>query len=114
MTEKKENLYEGMYIISAKLSDDARHKALDKIQKEITSQGGEIVKIHDQGRKRLAYEINGHREGYYYILYFNAPPAAIAELWREYHLNEDLIRFITLRAEQVMEKIEFKPIEEQQ
>lgn len=115
MTEKnQQNLYEGMYIISAKLSDEARHKALDKIQKEITSRGGEILKIHDQGRRRLAYEINGNREGYYYILYFNAPTESISEMWKEYHLNEDLVRFITLRAEKVMDKIEFKTIEEQQ
>lgn len=114
MKQQQQNLYEGMYVISATLSDDARKKALEKIQVGITSKGGEIVKIHDQGRRRLAYQIEGHREGYYYLLYFNAIPAAIAELWQEYHLNEDLIRFITLRTDNVMEKIEFKSLEEQQ
>lgn len=113
MTEKNKNLYEGMYIISATLSDDARHKALDKIQKGITERGGEILKIHDQGRRRLAYEIDGHREGHYFILYFNVKPEAINELWQEYHLNEDLVRFITLSADKVMEKIEFKPLLEE-
>lgn len=111
MSDKRQHLYEGMYIISATLSDDARHKALDKILKGITSRGGEVLKVHDQGRKRLAYEIDGHREGYYYVLFFNAPTPAIAELWQEYHLHEDLLRFVTLRANKVMEKIEFKPIE---
>jgi small subunit ribosomal protein S6 len=111
MSSKKQNLYEGMYIISAKLSDDARHKALDKIQKGITEKGGEIRKVHDQGRRRLAYEIEGHREGHYYLMYFSAPAAIISELWQEYHLHEDLIRFITLRTEDVMEKVEFKSIE---
>lgn len=114
MKQETQNLYEGMYIISATLSDDARHKALDKIQKEITDRGGEIVKIHDQGRKRLAYDIDGHREGHYYLIYFNAKPSSISELWQEYHLNEDLVRFITLRTDAVMEKIEFKTLEEQQ
>lgn len=112
--KQKDNLYEGMYILSATLSDDARQKALDKIQAGITSRGGEILKIHAQGRKRLAYEIDGHREGYYFIVYFNSNPDAIAELWQEYHLNEDLVRFITLRAEEVLEKIEFKTLVEQQ
>lgn len=112
MAEKqKVNLYEGMFIISATLSDDARHKALEKIQKEITERGGEILKVHDQGRRRLAYKIGGHREGYYFLIYFNAPTSAIAEMWREYRLNEDLIRFVTMRTEQVMEKVEFKPVE---
>ena len=112
MTNTKQNLYEGMYVISATLSDDARSKALDKIQNGITSRDGEIVKIHDQGRRRLAYEIDGHREGHYYILYFKAMPSVIAELWQDYHLHEDLVRFITLVVDKVMDKIEFKPLEQ--
>lgn len=111
MSQNKQNLYEGMYVISASLSDEARRKVFDNIQAGITSRGGEIVKIHEQGRKRLAYEIDGHREGYYYIMYFKVQPAAISELWKEYELNEDLVRFITMRTEKVMEKIEFKALE---
>lgn len=110
MSEQEHNLYEGMYILSATLSEDARHKALDKIKTGITERGGVIHKIHEQGRRRLAYEIEKRREGYYYLFYFDLRPTAIAELWREYHLNEDLIRFITLRAESVKEKLEFKPL----
>lgn len=114
MREKLPNLYEGMYVLKATLSDDARNKALDKIKNGITGREGEVVKIHDQGRRRLAYEIDGLREGHYYILYFNVVPSAISEMWQEYHLNEDLIRFITLRSEAVMDKIEFKVLEETQ
>jgi len=114
MREQKQNLYEGMYVINAALSEDARNKALQKIQNGITQRSGEILKIHDQGRRRLAYEIDGQKEGHYFIVYFNLKPSGIAELWQEYHLNEDLIRFITLRTDKVMEKIEFKALEEQQ
>lgn len=113
MTQTRQNLYEGMYVISATLSEDARQKALDKILKGITERGGEVQKIHDQGRKRLAYEIDGHREGFYYLIYFNVNPSAISELWQEYHLHEDLIRFLTLRTEKVMDKIEFKSLVEE-
>lgn len=110
-TKLKKNLYEGMYIISATLSDDARNKALDRITKGITERGGEVVKLHDQGRKRLSFQIDGHKEGHYYVIYFDLPTQGINELWREYHLNEDLLRFLTLRTEQVMEKIEFKALQ---
>lgn len=113
MKEKK-NLYEGMYILSATLSDEARNKAMEKIQASITGRGGEILKLHPQGRKRLAYEIEGHREGYYYVMYFNVGTQAIAELWQEYHLNEDLVRFLTLTTDKVLDKIEFKPLAEEQ
>jgi small subunit ribosomal protein S6 len=114
MKEEKPHLYEGMYVVSATLSEDARSKALDKIQQGITSRGGNIEKLHQQGRKRLAYPIENHREGYYFLIYFNLKPGAINELWQEYHLNEDLIRFITLRASKVLDKIEFKTLEEPQ
>ncbi|MBT3394351.1 MAG: 30S ribosomal protein S6 [Waddliaceae bacterium] len=112
MNKEKKNLYEGMYILSSTLSDDARKKALDKIVVEITSQHGEIHKIHEQGRRKLAYEIDGHLEGYYYLIYFSIAPSAIEELWKEYHLNEDLVRFMTIRAEEVKETLEFKTLEE--
>ncbi|MBS0628080.1 MAG: 30S ribosomal protein S6 [Verrucomicrobia bacterium] len=108
--EQEHHLYEGMYILSASLSDDARQKALDKVTTGITKRGGEIRKTFDQGRKKLAYEIDKKRDGYYIILYFTAPADAIKDMWREYHLNEDLIRFMTLRVESVPEKIEFQPL----
>lgn len=111
MTKKRNiQLYEGMYILSATLSEDARQKALEKIISGITNQGGQVHKIHEQGKKKLAYEIRGRREGYFYILYFSLDAAVIAELWHDYHLNEDLIRFMTLNADQVVEKFEFKPL----
>ncbi len=108
--KERRHLYEGMYILSASLSDDARQKALDKITAGITKRGGEIHKIIDQGRKKLAYEINTKRDGYYALIYFSVLSSAMTEMWREYHLNEDLIRFITLRVEKVPEKIEFQPL----
>ncbi|MBY0528624.1 MAG: 30S ribosomal protein S6 [Rhabdochlamydiaceae bacterium] len=110
MSKQGEHLYEGMYILSATLSDDARQKALEKITSGITTRGGEICKMFDQGRRKLAYEINNKREGYYYILYFSISTKVMNDLWREYHLNEDLLRFLTLRTESVPEKLEFKSI----
>lgn len=106
----KTQLYEGMYIISATLSEDARNKALERITNGISSQKGEIKKIHEQGRKKFAYTINGRREGYYYLIYFEAPTDLIKELWHEYHLNEDLVRFLHVKADTVMETIEFKQL----
>lgn len=111
--KERRELYEGMYILSATLSEDSRKKAFDKITDGITEKGGEIHKVHEQGRKKLAYEIDGKREGYYYVLYFTAPTQTISELWKEYHLHEDLIRFMTMRAETVLETLEFKPLKTQ-
>lgn len=113
MKKDTKRLYEGMFILSATLSDDARKKALERIVETITQFEGAVEKTFDQGRKRLAYEIGKKREGHYYILYFSAPTTAIKDLWKEYHLNEDLVRFMTLQVEAVPDKIEFKSIHPQ-
>ena len=111
MTTDRKRLYEGMYIINATLSEESRKKALEKIVKGIEEKEGEVHKVHDQGRQKLAYMIDGKREGYYYLLYFTAPSSVINELWQEYHLHEDLIRFMTKQTEEVLDKLEFKPIQ---
>ena len=110
--KEREQLYEGMYILNTALSEDARQKCLERITAGIVERKGEIHKIHDQGRKKLAYEIRGLREGHYFLLYFTAPSDSLAELWKEYHLNEDLLRFVTLRTDAVRETIEFKQLPE--
>jgi small subunit ribosomal protein S6 len=110
--KEKNQLYEGMYILNAALSEDARQKCLERITSGIEERGGKIHKIHDQGRKKLAYEIRGFREGHYFLLYFTAPTTVFTEAWREYHLNEDLLRFLTLQADEVRETIEFKQLPE--
>jgi small subunit ribosomal protein S6 len=111
MAKPESHLYEGMYILSASLSDDARQKALDKITSGIRESGGEVHKVFDQGRKKLAFQVGDRREGHYYVLYFSVKPNSMNELWKDYHLNEDLIRFMTLSSSEVPEKIEFKPLE---
>ena len=110
MKKNRKELYEAMYILSATLSDESRKKAFEKILDGITQKGGEIHKVHEQGRRKLAYPIDGRKEGVYYVVYFSVGTQEIALLWKEYHLHEDLIRFMTLKAEKVVQTIEFKPL----
>ena len=113
MSKKQPNLYEGMYILSAQLNEDARIKAFEKIKSAITSYGGEVVKIHDQGKRRLAYTVGPHREGYYYLMYFTVQPEVIEELWEQYRLNENLVRYLTIRTDKVLDELKFKQLVEQ-
>ena len=103
-------LYEGMYIISSSLSEDARGKALSRITSSIEEHGGKIEKTHDWGRRKLAYSIDRKKEGHFYILYYTLPASQMKELWEEYKLNEDLLRFMTTQADEAKEKIEFKSL----
>jgi small subunit ribosomal protein S6 len=113
MKKDRKGLYEGMYILSATLSDESRKKAFDKITEGIVQKGGEVHKIHEQGRRKLAYEIDGKREGFYYVLFFTAPTSSILDLWKDYQLHEDLVRYMTMRVENVQETLEFKPLKQQ-
>jgi small subunit ribosomal protein S6 len=113
MSQNRQGLYEGMYILSATLSNESRKKALDKITDAIAQKGGEVKKIHDQGRRKLCYEIKGKKEGHYYLLYFTAPTRIIVELWKDYHLHEDLLRFVTMKTDEVLESLEFNSIKVQ-
>jgi len=113
MEQQTLQLYEGMYIFGAHLGEDARVQAFTKIKEHITDLGGEIHKIHEQGRRRLAYEIRRHREGYYYLMYFSIDPSRLEELWEEYRRSEDLLRFLTVKAEKVVDELKFKQLPEQ-
>jgi len=110
MKNQTPKLYEGMYILSAQLSEDAKAKAFEKIKVGITEKQGKILKVHDQGKRKLAYAIGSHNDGHYYLMYFEIPPSVMEDLWGEYRLNEDLIRFMTIRTDKVLEKIEFKQL----
>lgn len=109
--KEKQQLYEGMYILSPVLSEDARSRGIERITQGITSRGGEIKKIHDLGRKKLAFEVRGTKEGNYFLIYFFAPKNILKELWEEYHLNEDLLRFMNLKASEVKEELEFRTLD---
>lgn len=113
MTEQKQKLYEGMYILRGELHDEASVKAFDKIKAGIAQHGGEVVKVHTQGRKKLCYPIMKQREGHYFLVYFKIDPAMMNELWQEYRMNENLLRFMTLSTDEVMEEIKFKQLPEQ-
>ena len=107
------SLYEGMYVLKPTLTEGERQEALAALQKGIEEQGGEVVKVHDQQRRKLAYDIQGYHEGFYYILYFRLPGYAVKALWNDYRIMEHLLRYTTLRAACVMEKIEFKSLIEE-
>lgn len=109
-SEQKLGLYEGMIILNAALSEEGRDAVWQRVLGMITSRGGSIEKVHDQGRRRLAYEINDRREGHYYLVYFKLPTQAVSELWRDFELDEDVIRYLTLQASKVLDKLEFRPL----
>lgn len=99
------NTYETLFIVNPELEEGEIEKTIDVVRDVITAGGGTILKIDTWGRRQLAYEIQKKREGYYVILYFQAPPTLISEMNRRYKLTDTIMRYLILqlRKDQVEE-----------
>ena len=91
--------YELMLIIRPDVADDKGQAVIDRVTRQITAAGGQIVKVAPWGRRRLAYPIDRHREGSYHIILFHAPSDAIAELEHSLLITEEVLRHLVTRDE---------------
>lgn len=98
------NLYELTYIVNAALSDDQIKEVIRRIHQYIEEQGGEIVEVNEWGTRRLAYPIQKRRNGYYVNMYFRAPGSLIAALERFLEIDEQVLRYLTLRMDVKMQR----------
>ena len=91
--------YELMYIIRPNIEEEAKKALVERFNEILTSNGAEIIEAKEWGKRRLAYEINDLREGYYQIVKVNADSKAIDEYIRLANINEDIIRHIAVRMD---------------
>lgn len=90
--------YETMYIIRPDLDEESRKSLVERFNTVLTDNGAEIEDVNEMGMRRLAYEIDDYREGYYVVLEINSNnPTAISEFDRLAKINDDIIRFMTIR-----------------
>jgi small subunit ribosomal protein S6 len=92
------NKYEVMYIISPTVEEE-QVKALVEKFNELISEHGEIEKVEEWGRKKLAYEVQDQKEGYYVLVYFTANPEFPTELERNFKINENILKYLILNRE---------------
>jgi small subunit ribosomal protein S6 len=89
--------YEAMYIIRPKYEDEQCAAIIEKFNAIIQANGGEVVKTDAMGRKKLAYEIEKVREGYYVLVTFNAPADLPAELERNFRISDEVMRYLVVK-----------------
>ncbi|MBM7624324.1 30S ribosomal protein S6 [Sporohalobacter salinus] len=92
--------YETMFILNPDLEDDITEEIVENIKNTIDESKGEISNIDKWGTKKLAYELDDHKAGYYTVINFNGKGETVDELERVYRLNDNILRFIILRDEQ--------------
>jgi len=101
-----ERLYETTIVLDPQLKSTEIEDAIKKVTTFITNHGGEIVKVDEWGKRRLAYEINKKQYGYYVYIRFSAPGQIVRLLEREYRLMEPVLRYLTVRVDKLMLKME--------
>ncbi|MBM7572533.1 30S ribosomal protein S6 [Aquibacillus albus] len=91
--------YEIMYIIRPNIEEEAQTSLIERFNGILTDNGAEIEKVDEKGKKRLAYEINDFRDGYYVIINFKGDQNAINEFDRQAKFSDDIIRHIAVRED---------------
>jgi len=93
------NKYESIFVISALLDEEKTQEIVTRI-KSLVESSGELEKIEEWGRKRLAYEIDDQKEGYYTLLHFSAEPTFPAELERIYKITEGVLKYLIVKRDE--------------
>jgi small subunit ribosomal protein S6 len=103
--------YEMMYILRPDLGEEQVDQAIAKYQNILREQGAESIEIQHRGRRRLAYEIQRHREGIYVQMNYKAPGTHVAVIERAMRLSEEVIRYLTLTQEEPEAETPPEPVE---
>ena len=92
------NKYELTLVVNAKIEDDERAAAVEKAKEIITRFGGTVTEV-EAGKKRLAYEIQKMKEGFYYFVQFDAPATCPAEVEKRVRIVDNVIRYLCVRKD---------------
>ena len=93
------NKYELAVVVSAKIEDEGRAAVVDKCKALIERFGGTITNVDDWGKKRLAYEIQKMKEGFYYFIQFEAESSAPAEIESRIRIMDNVLRYLVVKNE---------------
>lgn len=94
------NKYELALVVNAKIEDEERAAVVEKAKEYVTHYGGTITEVDEWGKKRLAYEIQKMREGFYYFIRFDANADCPAEVERHVRIMDNVLRFLCVRQDE--------------
>jgi small subunit ribosomal protein S6 len=93
--------YENVFIARQDISTAQVEALTDTFANLVAEQGGKVEKREYWGLRNLAYRIKKNRKGHYVLFNLDAPPAAVNELERNMRINEDVLRYLTVRVEEL-------------
>lgn len=92
--------YETLYVLRPDQESEKTQETIERYKGVLAENGGELTDLNEWGKRRMAYEIDNHREGYYVIMQYDAPTDLSRELERLFRINDDVLRYITTRVEE--------------
>ena len=93
------NKYELAVVVSAKVEDDVRAGVIEKVKELIARFGGNVTDVDEWGKKRLAYEIQKMKEGFYYFITFESDSNCPNEIEHRVRIMENVIRYLCVRQD---------------
>jgi len=96
MAKKTTKTYETIFILDAVLDDEKLEPVINKYTEFLTKNGSSIIKVDRWGRKKFAYPIKKKFSGFYVSIEFASVPGIVAKLDRAYHLDENILRSLTI------------------
>jgi small subunit ribosomal protein S6 len=102
-------LYELALILASHLDEAAQEAKMAKVQEVLDASGGQVEQVDKWGRRGLAYEIKGRRDGIYLFVRFRSPSPALRELDRVLKLDDGVLRHMIVVAEEAPEAVEATP-----
>jgi len=94
--------YELTYIVNSVISDEQVKDMVTRVTAYVTENAGEIIEVDEWGARRLAFPIQKKRNGYYVNMYFKAPGELIPRLERAMEIDDNILRYLTLRMDPKM------------
>src|ERR1051326_1228598 len=98
--------YEIMFIVNPNAPEEDVDKINSQLEGIITSGGGKVEKIEKMGKRRLAYEVNKHREGYYVLFVIAANGDIVKECERRLRVMDAVIKYISVRTDEETRRLE--------
>jgi len=89
--------YETLFVVKATLTDEETAAQIAKIKAVLEKEGAELIATDDMGMRKLAYPVAKNDRGYYTVLFYKGEGTVINELERNLKINEDVIKFLTVK-----------------
>ena len=105
--------YESVIITRPELTESQVENLIKELIEIITSEKGKVHGTENWGLRSLAYKINKNKKGHYFLINIDCNPSVISEYERQMRINEDILRFLTIKIDHISDKPSILSIDNQ-